>query len=127
MIDRWLAAATESTATWGPDKSLTTLLSTEGLLFAVFALTLSFGNSSLILGVSADLGRKLAAAIAAVLTVLGIGAVTAWTELFVCSTWPSGFGEWFPVLAIVVAAVAQPMFAWVFVVRVRKKPSDDID
>src|SRR4051794_13786658 len=104
-----LATAAESAATWGPDKSLTTLLSTESLLFAVFALTFSFGKSSLIRGITAELGRKLAGGIAVVLTLLGTGAVTAWIELFVCGTWPPNFGEWFPVVAIVVAATAQPV------------------
>lgn len=94
--------------------ALTTTLTTESLLFAVFSFTLSFGASSLPSVVVTDVARRLSIAIAFVLTVLGVGAMTAWVEVFV-SSGTHGFGAWAPAVAIAVGALAQPVLAWIFV------------
>src|SRR5436190_1523268 len=106
------ASGAHTLVSFGPDRSLTVLLTTESLLFAVLALTLSFGTSSLPVKSPAAFARKATIAIAAVLTVLGAGAATAWIDLFIKGTWPQGFVAWFPVLAIAVGAMCQPIFAW---------------
>jgi hypothetical protein len=108
--------------TFGSDKALTTLLTTESLLFAVFALTLSFGGNSLSSVVVVDVARKMALAVAAVLTILGIGAATAWVATFLgTDPSPHGFNEWCPAAAIAVGVVAQPIFAWFFVASLRRR------
>lgn len=114
----WLAklsSATQTSHAFGPDKSLTVLLTTESLLFAVFALALSLGTSSLPVSSPAAFARKATIVVAVVLTVLGAGAAMAWADLFIKGTWPHGFVAWFPVVAIAVGAVCQPVFAWVIV------------
>lgn len=111
-----------TTTIFAPDQSLTVLLTMESLLFAVFAFTLTFGTSSLMRVARADVARKVAFSAACVLSVIGAGAAAAWVDLFIFGTWPHGFVAWFPVMAIAVGLVAQPIFAWVFVaslVRVR--------
>jgi hypothetical protein len=65
--------------------------------------------------------RKVATAAAGVLTVMGTGAAAAWVNLFLVGDWPAGFLDWFPAVAILVGIVAQPIFAWVFVVKMWRK------
>jgi hypothetical protein len=93
--------------------ALTTLLTTESLLFAVFALTLS-GPSSLGSTMSVAFWKRSAKVGASTLTFLATGAAVAWGHLFLCD-WPSAFVDWFPVLAIAAGIIAQPLFAWAFV------------
>jgi len=102
--------------------ALTTLLTTESLLFAVFALTLSFGSSSVARTVTTSAARQIAATAAGVLTFLGAGAAVAWVDLFVCP-WPGRFAQWFPAVAIAVGILAQPVFAWSFVVGLSRGPT----
>lgn len=101
---------------FNPTQALTVLLTTESLLFAVFALTLGFGGSSLPGTVVVGVARTIATAAALVLTTLGIGAATAWVDLFICSESLHGFAQWCPAVAIGVGVLSQPIFAWVFVV-----------
>lgn len=99
--------------------ALSTLLTTESLLFAVFALSLNIGSSpdarTMISGVGA------ARCAAALLTVLATGALVAWGDVFLCH-WPHRFGQWFPAAAMAGGIVAQPIFAWVFVAKVTRPP-----
>lgn len=95
---------------------LTTLMTTESLLFAVFALTLSFGASSLGRTMLAAPARWMAAVAAVVLTVLGSGAAIAWGNIFL-GHWPSGFVHWFPIAALAAGILAQPAFAWLIVFK----------
>ena len=106
---------------FGSDRSLTVLLTTESLLFAVFALTLSFGSSTLGRVSLAGVARVVAIAAAAVLTVLGGGAAIAWFDVFVNGRWPNEFAAWFPAAAIALGAVCQPIFAWVFAINLVRK------
>lgn len=102
--------------------ALTTLLTTESLLFAVFALTLSFGSSPVARAVPTSAARQIATSAAAVLTFLGTGATVAWIDLFICP-WPARFVQWFPAVAIAVGILAQPIFAWAFVVGLSRGPA----
>lgn len=99
-------------------QALTTLLTTESLLFAVFSVALAFGSSGLTSVVSAGFARSMVKAVAVVLTVLGIGACTAWIEVFVGAC-THGFTEWAPAFGIAVGVAAQPVFAWILVCKVR--------
>jgi hypothetical protein len=104
-----------ATATrFDPTDALTSLLTVESLLFAVFSITLTFGSSGLTKNVTGGTMRRLARATAAVLTVLSIGAGTSWVTLFVGSS-THGFAQWSPAVALAIGVIAQPVFAWIFV------------
>jgi hypothetical protein len=91
--------------------AVTTLLTAESLLLAVFALAFR-GPSPAGGSMSVVFSRRAATAVAATLTVLAAGAAVAWGHLFFDKA-PAGAG-WFPLLAIGVAIVAEPTFAWAF-------------
>lgn len=99
--------------------AMNTLLTMESLLFAVFALSMSFGSSAAMRTMTARSARRLAIAAAATLTVLGAGAAVAWCDLFL-RDWPDSFGRSFPVVAIAGGIVAQPVFAWMFVAKLAR-------
>lgn len=107
--------------TFGATQSLTVLLTTESLMFAVFAFTPALTSGPIGRTMLARTARKAATAAAAVLTVLGAGAAAAWVNLFLVGDWPAGFLGWFPVVAILAGIVAQPIFAWVFVAKIWRK------
>ena len=110
-----LATATQL----APTDALTALLTIESLLFAVFSITLTFGSSGLTKSVTGGLVRRIAAATAAVLTVLSVGAGTSWVKLFVGSS-TYGFAQWSPAIALAVGLIVQPVFAWIFVANLYK-------
>lgn len=105
--------------------ALTTLVTTESLLFAVFALTFSFGGSPAARVMLVSSARRIGVCAAAVLTILAGGAAVAWGDLFL-SNWPSRFGQWFPVVAIAAGVLAQPLFAWMFIVNLYRRPKRDV-
>lgn len=96
-----------------PTQSLTTLLSTESLLFAVFSVSLGFGSNAAAYKVTAKTARRVATGAAIVLTLLALGAMTAWVAVFVTPCTTHGFLGWAPALMIALGAVAQPVFGWV--------------
>jgi hypothetical protein len=105
--------------------ALTALLTTESLLFAVFALTLGLGaNPSARVSLLSS-ARLLGACAAALLTVLAMGAAVAWGDLFL-TDWPDRFGRWFPVVVIGVGVLAQPVFAWLLVANLHRGPKRDV-
>lgn len=104
--------------------ALTTLLTTESLLFAAFSLSLSLPGSTAPREFLADRARVFGAAAALVLTVLAGGTVAAWVEVF-AHPWIGHFGRCFPALTILVGALAQPTFAWVFVASISRGPRGD--
>jgi hypothetical protein len=105
--------------------ALTTLLATESLLFAVFAVTLGLGGSPPARTSLASSARNIAVWAAGVLTILASGAIVAWGDLFL-DDWPARFGLWFPSTVVAVGALAQPIFAWVVVVNLYRRPRRDI-
>jgi hypothetical protein len=106
---------------FGSDKVLTALLTTESLLFAVMALTFTFGSAAINEVVMQDTAKRIAVVAALVLTALGAGAAVAWVDLFVRGDWPDHFTAWFPVAALALGAVAQPLFAWGFVINIYRR------
>jgi hypothetical protein len=104
--------------------AVSTLLTTESLLFAVFAVTLSFGASAAARAPRPRDARRLACAAAGVLTLFGSGAAVAWADLFL-DDWPRRFADWFPVATLAIGIVAEPMFAWTFVAHIYRKPPRD--
>lgn len=105
--------------------ALTTLLTTESLLFAVFALTLSLGTTPSARVALTSSGRRLGVCAATFLTFLAAGAAVAWGDLFL-TAWPDRFAQWFPAVAIAAGVVAQPAFAWLFVVNLFRRPTRDV-
>lgn len=93
--------------------ALSTLLTTESLLFAVFAFAFS-GPSAIARTMKVGFSRGIARVAAATLTFLAAGAAVAWIDLFL-GAWPASFVDWFPIVAIAAGIVAQPFFAWAFV------------
>ena len=100
--------------------AISTLLTTESLLFAVFALALSFPSSPL--ARTAVSGRQIVFWAAALVTLVASGAAVAWLNLFLAH-WPARFGTWFPAVAIAGGIIAQPGFVWVFVIKLSHKPT----
>jgi hypothetical protein len=105
--------------------ALTTLLTTESLLFAVFALALGLSGTQLARTTLASAARNMAVSAAAVLTALASGAIVAWGDLFL-RDWPARFGLWFPAATIAIGILAQPVFAWVVVINLRRRPRRDV-
>lgn len=93
--------------------ALTVLLTTESLLFAVFAVAFS-GPSPLARSMKVDVSRRGAVVAAATLTFLASGAAVTWCDLFL-HDWPPRVADWFPIVAIATGILAQPTFAWAFV------------
>lgn len=98
-------------------ETLIALLTIESLIFAVFSVAIGFGTSART--VVGSLTRKLACAGAAVLTVLAVGAGTAWVNAFVGSASTThGFSGWCPAVAIAVGLSVQPVFAWMIALNI---------
>jgi hypothetical protein len=100
---------------FAPTNALIALLTIESLLFVVFGVTLSFGTGAQSATVVGGTARCIAIAVAIVLTVLSVGATTAWVDLFVSNASTHGFAQWSPAVAIVVGVITQPVFAWIIV------------
>jgi hypothetical protein len=112
------AAATQAAApSFTSADALRTLLTTESLVFAVFtsavglAAATPFGQRFLVSP------RRLAFAAASFLTILAIGALVSWFDVF-WGDWPGGATN-FSVLCILVGIVAQPVFAWIVAASVK--------
>jgi hypothetical protein len=107
--------------------ALTTLLSLESLLFAAF--TLATNMTSPVAGLRRrwPLPPKVIVGSAVVLlTVVAFGAVMAWIEVFVRSGWPERFAGGAIAVAVVSAAVFQPILATLLALSLRReKRSDD--
>lgn len=103
---------------------LTTLLTTESLLFAVFALTLALPGSAAATVMLGPRARRIALGAAFILTALASGAIVAWVDVF-CDPWPDRFARWYPAVTIALGAVAQPIFAWIVVRNLYRKPVRD--
>jgi hypothetical protein len=101
--------------------ALTALMTAESLLFAVFAVTLSIGAGPTAKQADMRFVRRLAVAAAAVLTLLGIGGLISWCDLFVAE-WPGRLAEWAPLVALAVGIVAQPVFAWAIAYYMTRRP-----
>jgi CBS domain containing-hemolysin-like protein len=91
--------------------SLKTLLSIEGLVFATFSITLGFTAATAFGQVFKITPRVLVSIVAGLMTLVAVGAVTAWMEVF-CGHFPHSAGEAIPVLIILLGAIVQPAFAW---------------
>ena len=104
--------------------ALTSLLTTESLLFAVFGLTVSLGGSPAARIDLASPSRALAVVAACVLTLLALGAAVSWVDLFI-GHWPGSFARWFPICTIALGIITQPMFAWMFVRSLFRRPLRD--
>jgi hypothetical protein len=99
---------------------MTTLLTTESLLFAALSVGLS-------LAAAAPFGRAvavrpgvLALAAAAVLTFVGVAAVLAWCDLFLGAHWPKGSDGQIEAIALLCAIIAQPVFAGVLAIGIAR-------
>lgn len=104
--------------------ALTTLLTSESLLFAVFALTLSLGASTSAQVSLASAGRLIGIYAATLLTLLATGAAVAWGDVFL-TDWPERFGQWFPAIVMAIGLAAQPVFAWLLVASLQRGPKRD--
>ena len=104
-----------STRQFAPTDALIALLTIESLLFVVFGVTLSFGTGEQSMTVVAGTARRIAVGVAVVLTILSVGAATAWVDVFLSGASTHGFAQWCPAVAIAVGVVTQPVFAWIVV------------
>jgi hypothetical protein len=104
-------------------EQMVSLLTAETLTFAVFGLSLTFGESRMARVNSVRAERRIATAAAAIMGFLAAGAGVAWWHLYV-GKWPSTFGSWFPVAMLGVGIVAQPLFAWGVLYALLRKPKE---
>jgi hypothetical protein len=97
---------------------LSLLLTTESLLFAALTVSLSLAATSTFGSRTVVSPVALGFVAAAVLAVIGIAAVLAWTDLFALGSWPAGWNVRVEATALLVAILAQPVIAFVIAVGV---------
>jgi hypothetical protein len=98
--------------------TLSSLLTTEGLLFAALSISVSLAASSTF-GPKTIVAPSMLAFIAAgVLTVVASAAVLAWTDIFAGSSWPAGWNARLEALALLFAILVQPLVALVIAVGI---------
>jgi hypothetical protein len=97
--------------TLGPTDALILLVTVESLLFAALAVSVTLAGPSELGGPPFVRGSKLAWSITGVLTIVSIGALMCWLELYAGSRWPCGFRAALTALAILIGVVAQPLLA----------------
>jgi hypothetical protein len=102
-------------------EQMVSLLTVETLAFAVFGLSLTFGESRMAKSTGVRAERRIAVAAAAIMSFLAAGAGVAWWYLYV-GHWPSAFGSWFPVAMLGLGIVAQPLFAWGVLYALLREP-----
>jgi hypothetical protein len=94
-----------------PSDALILLMTVESLLFAALAVAVTLAGPSELGGPPFVRGAKLAWSITGVLTVISLGALMCWLELYGGSNWPCGFRATLTALAILVGIAAQPLIA----------------
>ena len=105
-----------------PDDALSTLLTTESLLFAVFGLVVSLTSS---------IGRArkwilrptvIGDIVVALIALVAFGAAVAWHDSYVAGGFPRDGSQRIMALTVVAAVVAQPILAFLLTVglRIRK-------
>ncbi|MGD1058035.1 MAG: hypothetical protein ABR992_11555 [Solirubrobacteraceae bacterium] len=102
-------------------EQLVSLLTAETLVFAVFGLSLTFGESRMAKVNRVSTERAIAISAAAITSFLAAGAAVAWWHIYV-DHWPSAFGIWFPVAILALGIVALPLFAWGVLYALLRKP-----
>jgi hypothetical protein len=91
--------------------AMTTLLTVESLVFAVFSIALAL-ISNLDLAVNAEKSaRALTLVSSSLVTALGLGAIVAWGQSFL-GEWPSGVATMFPLICIAAGVLMQPVLSW---------------
>jgi hypothetical protein len=109
MIHLYIACAAESAFTKA--SLLSTLLTTEGLLFAALSVSISLSGASLFGSRTVVPPAALACTAAAVLVAVATAAVLAWTDLFLGAHWPGGWNARLEAAALLFAIVGQPVIA----------------
>lgn len=107
-----------------PSNALTTLLVVESLLFAGFATSLSLTSMATLAISPQRAARGLALGVCGVVTIVAVGAASAWARIFL-ETWPPRIDDQIPAICIAIGILAQPIVAWI-VVRLlyRRSPHD---
>lgn len=107
-----LAAAASSADEFTSVNALSTLLTLEGFLFGVLNVAIAVTATSALPNRLMSSPRRFAHAAAALVTLVAVGALIAWWDLFIGGDWPKGVGDWAPVVVIGLAIVAQPVLTW---------------
>jgi hypothetical protein len=99
--------------------ALALLLTTESLLFAALSVSVTLAQP-VAGGRPPFLARgRLGIVIALVLTVVAVGGLSAWLDVF-SDPWPDGFRDIAVAVGLGAGIVGQALFAWVIVIFVRK-------
>jgi hypothetical protein len=102
--------------------ALATLLTTEGLLFAALGLAANLSEAGKRRLPKLPVpGAILGGAAVAVLAVVALGAVAAWTRIFVCEGFPGSFTGAVIAGTLLLAIVAQPVLATLLGLGLRKQ------
>jgi len=103
-----LAAAQAATQAFDPHELFTSLLTVEGLFFAATSIAIGFTGSSQFGPAMSLSPRALANCSAAMLAIIAIATVVAWSGVFAGSHWPPSCDARFAAVALLFAIAAQP-------------------